>query len=137
MKKIVLLIILLTTTGLQAQEEVAKAPRILIRIPFGQTANIDGVQITFAEVLEDSRCPAKVTCVWEGRAKVKVLITEEGLETVEKAVIFGKALGDESKDKVLYECNDFILKAIQLVPYPQEPTDRLNYIVLVDKLEKG
>jgi hypothetical protein len=38
----------------------------------GQSATVDGVQITFVAVTQDSRCPPDVQCVWEGDAEVKV-----------------------------------------------------------------
>jgi hypothetical protein len=40
----------------------------------GQTALITGedLEITLLEVLEDSRCPREVTCVWEGRVSCSV-----------------------------------------------------------------
>jgi len=40
----------------------------------GQTVRIaeTGYALTFERVAEDSRCPADVTCVWEGNAEVRV-----------------------------------------------------------------
>jgi len=43
----------------------------------GQNASIDGDQlrIKFQEVVEDSRCPTGVTCIWEGRVSCMLKIT--------------------------------------------------------------
>ena len=43
-------------------------------LPFGRVARVEPerLEISFEEVAEDSRCPANVTCVWEGRAVVLV-----------------------------------------------------------------
>ncbi|MBI4337559.1 MAG: hypothetical protein HY683_07015 [Chloroflexi bacterium] len=43
----------------------------------GQRIAIAGepLQITFKDVLEDSRCPQDVTCVWEGRVSAAVQVT--------------------------------------------------------------
>ena len=43
----------------------------------GQSASIRGeeLQIKFLEVVEDSRCPTGVTCIWEGRVSCLVEIT--------------------------------------------------------------
>ena len=40
----------------------------------GQTANIEGEKlvIKFKAVLEDSRCPVNVVCVWAGNGKVEL-----------------------------------------------------------------
>jgi len=52
----------------------------------GESASIRGeeLQIRFLEVTEDSRCPAGVVCVWEGRVSCLVEITyRESLNRVE------------------------------------------------------
>ena len=37
---------------------------------FGQVATINGLRIRPLELIEDSRCPALVRCVWEGRLRI-------------------------------------------------------------------
>ena len=44
----------------------------------GQTARIGLLRITFVRVLEDSRCPIDVVCVWQGNAKVQLALTRLG-----------------------------------------------------------
>ena len=47
-------------------------------LSIGQSALIKGenLEIKFEEVVEDSRCPWEVTCVWEGRVSLSVEINE-------------------------------------------------------------
>ena len=40
----------------------------------GETVYVDGPSVTPLEVLEDSRCPEGVACVWAGRVRIKVRI---------------------------------------------------------------
>lgn len=40
----------------------------------GETVRIGGQRVTPLRVLEDSRCPAQVTCVWAGRVRISVQI---------------------------------------------------------------
>lgn len=57
-------------------------PEIEVRLdePFPlrmeQTAEVTGtpLRLRFEEVLEDSRCPADVMCVWAGNARVRLLL---------------------------------------------------------------
>ena len=44
----------------------------------GQSAVIAGedLKIMFEEIVEDSRCPKDVECIWEGRAIIALQITE-------------------------------------------------------------
>ena len=44
----------------------------------GQIATVDGVRIRPIELVEDSRCPALVRCVWAGRVVVRARMTGDG-----------------------------------------------------------
>ena len=44
----------------------------------GQFATVNGIRIRPIEVVEDSRCPATVQCVWAGRLKVRARMTGSG-----------------------------------------------------------
>jgi len=51
-------------------------------IGVGQSAQIasEDMEVTFIEVIGDSRCPQNVNCVWEGVASSHVKITHEGVD---------------------------------------------------------
>jgi hypothetical protein len=38
----------------------------------------DGLKLEFTDVLEDSRCPQRVQCVWAGRARIGLLASKTG-----------------------------------------------------------
>lgn len=64
----------------------AQTPGETIVVKAGQqkTAKKSGLKIKFISVIEDSRCPVGVNCVWAGNAKIKVMITgEHGSKTFE------------------------------------------------------
>ena len=67
-------------------------------VAIGQTAYVDGPQVTPLVVLEDSRCPVGVQCVWTGQVRVKVRVTGGGwskeleLNTRENAPVADGAL---------------------------------------------
>jgi hypothetical protein len=44
--------------------------------PLGRSVRIDGtaLRVSFTGVLEDGRCPADVLCVWQGNARVALVI---------------------------------------------------------------
>lgn len=44
-------------------------------VGLGQTAYVDGPSVTPLEVLEDSRCPKEVRCVWAGQVRLRVRVT--------------------------------------------------------------
>lgn len=37
-----------------------------------------GLKVKFAELVEDSRCPADTNCIWAGNAKIRVRVTKNG-----------------------------------------------------------
>ena len=43
-------------------------------VPIGTTAYVDGPQVTPLEVIEDSRCPVEVDCVWGGQVRLLVRV---------------------------------------------------------------
>lgn len=43
-------------------------------VKIGQQADLGGPKVTVLRVLEDSRCPVDVNCVWAGRVKLSVRI---------------------------------------------------------------
>lgn len=43
-------------------------------VALGQTAYVGGPRVTPLSVVEDSRCPADVTCIWAGRVIVRARV---------------------------------------------------------------
>ena len=134
MKKSLFILFVLMTSVVFSQEVPFESPKIAIKIPLGESINFDNHTIKFIEVLEDSRCPKNTTCVWEGRARVLVEISEIGKEPFKKALTFGKTLEGESKDKVLYSFKDSKVFGMMLTPYPNSKKEvKAPYVLLVYK----
>jgi hypothetical protein len=47
-------------------------------VGLGQVAAVNGLRIRPIEVVEDSRCPALVRCVWEGKLRVRARMNGPG-----------------------------------------------------------
>jgi hypothetical protein len=47
--------------------------------PLNEVANLDGLTVRPLEVLEDSRCPASVQCVWAGRVRIRAEVSGGGI----------------------------------------------------------
>lgn len=45
-----------------------------VTLGFGQEVTVGAARLTFSAVLEESRCPVDVTCVWEGNAAVELTL---------------------------------------------------------------
>ena len=70
----------------RASIEANEAP---FRVPgtvaarLGEAVQIGDVRVRPLEVLEDSRCPLDVTCVWDGRIRVRVAVGGAGEPVME------------------------------------------------------
>lgn len=92
-------------------------------LPVGATAVVGQgeLRITFMEVVEDSRCPTDVTCVWEGNGKIALELNHSGIEI---AVAINTTL-----DPATAEFRGYVVRLIDLEPQPisVQPTDPSTY----------
>jgi hypothetical protein len=80
-----------------------------IEIAIGESGPAIGVRITVHEVLEDSRCPIDVTCIWAGTVRVRATL-ESGLGTAEQVFELDTPITTEVEEVTL----------IQVGPFPEE-----------------
>ncbi len=137
MKNSLLAIIILFSTFAMGQEDSTETPKIGIKVPQGETVIIKGVSIKFLGVIEDSRCPKDVTCIWAGRAIVKVEVIANGKKE-DKILTFGEVRPGEEKNTNLYNSGKFAINGLALNPYPtSESTGKDKGYVLVVCEEKN
>lgn len=84
-------------------------------IGIGQNFSFAGVTVTPLEVLDDSRCPVDVQCVWAGTAHVKARVMS-GLGTSEMTFALGEPVTTEAETITL----------TGLSPAPHSGTDILQ-----------
>ncbi len=70
------------------------------------------ITVEFLSVLEDSRCPTGVNCVWAGNAKISVRVRRNG--TAAKTIELNTGGGDQS---AVYE--GFTIALAKLTPHPR------------------
>ena len=97
-----------------------------------QTAQItaENISVTFQEVLEDSRCPVDVTCIWAGIAKVSLQVTVSGHE---REISLSTSPPDNS---AVFENYTFWLIRVKPVPRANQNIDSSAYFVTV-RVDKG
>lgn len=64
------LLVAVPLTLLTACATTAERQADTTNVKIGQTVNVDGPLIRIVEVIEDSRCPAKVQCAWPGQVRI-------------------------------------------------------------------
>jgi len=124
--------ILILISSLSFGQDSPKTPKIGVKLPEGETVVLKGVSVKFLEVIEDSRCPEGVNCMWAGRAIVKAEVTSNG-KTEEVTLIFGETRPGEEKNTNLFTSDKFVINGLTLNPYPtSESTGKdTGYVLLV------
>lgn len=107
--------LVLFLTGCTGGAQIKAALGQEFALAIGQTAEITGesLKIKFLEVVEDSRCPMNVTCIWAGRVSAVVEIKEEG--PVYKMVLTEPGLTDEPSRET-YQGYSL---SFHVTPYPE------------------
>jgi hypothetical protein len=68
--------------------------------------------VTFEAVVEDSRCPTGVECIWEGDAAVRLRLDER-----EKAIAT-HVLHTSSRLQQVFEHGDVMVRLVNVAPHP-------------------
>lgn len=102
------------------------ALNVAFTVKAGHKAVIDDEQlrIKFDAVLEDSRCPTQVSCVWTGQARIAVVVQHADGEPVplEFNTNPAPAFRRDTATYLSYE-----IRLITLDPYPRYPNNPIRF----------
>lgn len=108
----VLIVVTGTGHGLGFQKRVHVQSEFDLRAGNEAIVKEAGLKVAFAELVEDSRCPEGVDCIWAGNGKIKVTLRKGG----HKSVSFELNTMTEPKS-VVYQGYEITL--VKLAPYPK------------------
>ena len=111
--KLRLILVLIGTLTLLTACGVSLGEEFLLKIGHSAVIRGEDLKISFEQVLEESRCPRNVTCVWEGRVVVVVEICKNG--TSHQMELIQPGLTDQAIT-AYYE--DYALR-FSVEPYPE------------------
>lgn len=118
MKLKILILGVLVSTTLVAQESQMTPPVIVAKIALAETVLFENTSIIFKRVIEDSRCPSDVTCVWAGQAKVLVAIKSNNTTSEKELIFHGTNFGGKNENTLfISETKKYI--GYRLSPYPE------------------
>lgn len=92
--------------------DTRELPPQVVTLRIGESRQVGPVDVFFARVPEDSRCPVDVVCVWEGNAVVELHMS------VGKRPSEPIRLNSNLEPRVV-EWNGLQLRLIDLVPHPR------------------
>ncbi len=132
MRNLILLLSILISTTVMAQDERVEVPKIGIKVSMGEAVKIQDVSVKFIQVLEDSRCPKNTNCIWAGRVIAEVEVTSDGKKEI-KNLIFGELRADENESKVVFSSKEVNIIGLDVTPYPDvtEKMDKSSYSLVI------
>jgi len=102
----------------------ADVPEFTLNQPFALAGGQDGLipseklNLRFTEVLEDSRCPTQVECVWTGQARIAISVQPDGGGQTNVEFNTNPAPGQTVKAATV---GPYSVELASLDPYPQTP----------------
>ena len=101
--------------GICASVDAKTGTELKLRVAQEKTVPRTAIRIKFLSVIEDSRCPEGVNCIWAGVAKIKIQLRKAGKPAKEFE------LNTNQTDKTItFEGHEIKLAA--LTPYPKSGT---------------
>ena len=97
-----------------------------ITLAVGEEIMVGELRVHFKEVLEDSRCPTGTECFWQGRAKILVETSEDGMAMDRSEIIFGALKKGEAKNHTFYKSGKATITATAINPYPTKDSGTTN-----------
>jgi len=127
MKKLFYILFLVSPLLIKGQETDKKteSPQIITRLKADKTMNFETKSIHFIKVLEDSRCPSDVSCVWAGQSRVLIGLYENNTLLEEKEIIIGANEISANDTKMLLRLGEKTIYGYNLSPYPSS-TQKTN-----------
>lgn len=100
----IMFLTLIAIVGLGSIAMAQKTETVTLKRGQQKSAANGEIILKFISVLEDSRCPTDVNCVWAGNAKVEVLISDNrgGSKKSVMNTTTGGPLGDQHNGWAIY-----------------------------------
>jgi hypothetical protein len=93
-------------------------PELPFYLQVGQSATLaeDDMTVTWTQLVDDSRCPTRVTCVWNGEAVLAFTVTASDGDTTQFNLSTNPGAG-----KTSYRLGAYSLELIDVTPHPEHP----------------
>ncbi len=130
-KAILLILLTIPFFGYMQDSTQVESPKIVARLKIGSTIDFEDKQIKFVRVIEDSRCPKGVDCMWPGEIKISIGVYENGALTQEKELIFGAQAVHSDQMQNIIKTNKKAIYGYNVSPYPssEKPIDPKTYFL--------
>ena len=116
------------TEPTERSKEKTNSQNVIVKYAHETAITGEDMSVKFEAILEDSRCPEGVQCVWAGNARIELAVTKAGEDTA--------SLELNTNDRYPVEAHylDYTITLIDLKPYPKaaEQKDIENYTATIE-----
>lgn len=96
-----------------------ETPKIVKKLSIGKTMQVGTVAVKFLEIVEDSRCPKNVSCVWAGQIVFLVEIFENGKLLEQKQITLNPKIPFAERVGNLFASTELSISGFSVMPYPE------------------
>jgi hypothetical protein len=132
MKSLILIAFLFVGFGAISDAEARSSSEVTVGVGQTKTFSPTKIRIKLVEVIEDSRCPEGVECIWAGNAKLKVVLSKNGKRV--RTVEINTNGGNES---VVYEGYKIAVTRLTPKPVANEPAPDKKLYIATFSAQKG
>lgn len=109
-----------------------EVPKIFVKAYQGKTVTTDIAQVKLVRVMDDSRCPKGVTCVWAGQAKVLIEVTYPNGKKQKREVIVGSSGVSKGTPILGLDGLEIFVRGLQPYPDTNKKIEASDYFLLLD-----
>ena len=137
MKRLILIATILFSPFIWGQDFTiikVEAPRIVTKLQFGKSYQLEELELKFVEVLQDSRCPKNVNCVWAGEVVVLIDVFEKGIKSDQKKLTLSPTSQLQNLLGNLFTSESLTISGFNVLPYPVSgiKTKKEDYYIQLD-----
>jgi len=122
MKRSILLIVIFITSFSFSQDSIkirkVETPIITSKVYLGKSIIVENFKIEFIEVLQDSRCPKGVHCIWAGEVVILVDLYEDGKKGEQKKITLNPKIELQKRIGNLFFSEQLSLSVLNVLPHP-------------------
>jgi len=139
MKRSILLLVIFITSFSFSQDSIkirkVGTPIITSKVYLGKSIVVENFKIEFTEVIQDSRCPKGVNCVWAGEVVILVDLYKDGKKLERKKITLSPKIELQKRIGNLFFSEKLSLTALNVLPHPNAKAkiQSSDYYLLLDK----
>ena len=124
------LLLILAFGSVDAAGVARRADTLKVQVNHEKRFAKSKLSVKFVELVEDSRCPADVQCIWAGNAKIKIRVSTKGGRSHDLTL-------DTNGPNQTVSAEGYSIKLVGLTPVPRSNIriNRFGYVATLEAVK--